>query len=245
MPLDSLRVVAEIPATAAEVYAAWLDTVEHGLMTGAQAAIDARVGGRHSAWGDYIEGTNLELEPGRRIVQSWRTTEFSGQDADSRLEVRFADVPGGCEVTIEHTEIPEGRGSQYQEGWRTHYFAPMTLHFGGAAKKDATPPKEPAKKAVKAAAPKKAKKAARKAAPKKVAKKTARTAAPKKVAKKAARAAAPKKPRKAKKAARKIALEKTTKKAAKKEEKKAARKAEKKKKKKAEKKKKKNGAKRR
>jgi uncharacterized protein YndB with AHSA1/START domain len=234
MPLESLRVVAVIPALAEQVYSAWLDGVEHGLMTGAKAAVDAWVGGRHSAYGDYIEGTNLELEPGRRIVQTWRTTEFSPEQADSRLEVRFVDIPGGCEVTIEHTEIPEGKGSRYEEGWHAQYFSPMTRHFSGSAN-DASPaaPKEAVEKAPTVAPPKKAapKKAAVKAAPKKAAKKVAKKAAPKKaakkVAKKVAKKAAPKKVAKkvAKKATKKIKKKalKKMKKAARKTKKRAKR----------------------
>jgi uncharacterized protein YndB with AHSA1/START domain len=167
MPLETVRLTAVLPASADRIYAAWLDSGEHSRMTGEKAAVDPRVGGEHSAWDGYIEGKILELEPGRRIVQSWRTSDFPLGAGDSRLEVHLLDVPGGCEVTIIHTEIPEGQGAQYESGWRAHYFEPMQKYFGKPKPKKKVAPKKPKKVAKKGAA-------TRKAAKKKVAKKKAK-----------------------------------------------------------------------
>jgi activator of HSP90 ATPase len=139
-----------------------MDGGEHGRMTGAKATVDPRVDGEHSAWDGYIEGKTLELEPSRRIVQSWRTSDFPLGHADSRLEVHLLDVPGGCEVTLVHTGIPEGQGAQYERGWHDHYLEPMARYFGKPAKKKAK------KRVAKTKAKKKvAKKAAAKKKPKK------------------------------------------------------------------------------
>ena len=170
MALESVRLTAVLPASADRVYAAWLDSNEHARMTGGKAIVDPNVGGEHSEWDGYIEGRTLELEPGRRIVQSWRSSDFPLGAGDSRLEVHLLDVPDGCVITIIHTEIPEGQGAQYESGWVDRYIEPMTKYFG-------KPPK-----AKKKAAPKKPKKAPKK---KVAAKKKA--AAKKKVAKKAAK----------------------------------------------------------
>lgn len=184
MALETVRLVAVLPATADRVYAAWMDSAEHAKMTGGgKAAIVPDVGGEHSAWDGYISGRTLELEPGRRIVQSWRTTDFPLGAVDSRLEVHLLDVDEGrCEVALIHSDIPEGQGAKYEEGWREHYLLPMQKYFG----KPAT---------AKPAAKKAGKKAAKKVAPKK--------AAPKKAAKKGVKKAAAKKGKKAAKKARK------------------------------------------
>lgn len=118
-----------MPATPADVYDAWLSSDRHGAMTGDPATIDPRVGGAFEASDGYISGTTLELEPGRRIVQSWRTTEFAAADPDSRIDVRFEPDPEGTKVTLHHTAIPDGQ-SGYEQGWRDFYFAPMREYFG-------------------------------------------------------------------------------------------------------------------
>jgi len=167
MPLESVRLTAVLPASADRIYAAWLDSAQHSRMTGGKASVDPNVGGEHSAWDGYIEGRILELEPGRRIVQSWRSSDFPLAAGDSRLEVHLLDVPGGCEVTIIHNEIPEGQGAQYESGWRKHYLDPMRKYFGKPKAKKKAAPKKPKKAAKKQAAKKKPatkKKAAKKKA---------------------------------------------------------------------------------
>ncbi len=129
MALGAFRISSPLPASAARVYAAWLDTREHSLMTGAPATVDPAIGGRHTAWDGYIEGETLELEPERRIVQSWRSTAFPADHPASRLEIRLRDVPGGCEISIAHSEIPECQAEKYEAGWHEHYFIPMTRYF--------------------------------------------------------------------------------------------------------------------
>ena len=74
MPYD-YRLTAVVPASAQEIYSAWLDSVAHSEMTGGQARMSDEIGAEVSAWDGYITGRNLELVPHQRIVQSWRTTE--------------------------------------------------------------------------------------------------------------------------------------------------------------------------
>ena len=110
------------------LYAAWLDSDKHGEMTGAAAEGSGEIGGRFEAWGGYIFGTNLELTAGRRIVQAWRTSEFTDDEPDSRLEITFEAEGEGTRVNISHTMLPE-HGMKYLQGWRDHYFAPMDEYF--------------------------------------------------------------------------------------------------------------------
>ena len=194
--------------------------------------VESGIGGKFTAWDGYIQGTTLELEPGRRIVQSWRTTEFPSDSGDSRLEIHFEPVEDGTRIVLLHSDIPTGQGPQYEQGWKEHYLEPLARYFAnqGAASQAAQaaegtaalpeaevePIAEPAppKKAVsKPKAKAKAKAKARKAAPKRAAKakrKVARRG--KRVSAKAkagrSRKATPKR-RPAKKAARKAARKRT------------------------------------
>jgi uncharacterized protein YndB with AHSA1/START domain len=143
MPLEAIRVSSPLPASAARVYAAWLDSLEHTRMTGGPATVDAKIGGRCSAWDGYIEGEILELEPGQRIVQSWRSREFPEGHAPSLLEIRLRDTPGGCEIWIAHSEIPEGQSGRYEAGWHEHYFIPMTKYFQETGEGRETPRTDP------------------------------------------------------------------------------------------------------
>lgn len=127
--LESIQLSTVLPAIPERIYQAWLDTRAHSAFTGSEAVVDPRLGGRFTAWDGYIQGANLELEPYRRIVQSWRTTEFPEESPDSHLEILFEEVEGGTQITLLHTDIPEGQAQDYYRGWEDYYFAPMSRYF--------------------------------------------------------------------------------------------------------------------
>jgi activator of HSP90 ATPase len=64
-------------------------------------------------------------------VQSWRTTRFKDDDADSEIEVLLEPVAGGTLVTVRHRNVPDGHTSYRDGGWQKRYFEPMKRYFGG------------------------------------------------------------------------------------------------------------------
>ena len=128
---ESIKLSATLGASPQRVYEAWLSSKEHSAFTASKAVIDPTVGGKFSAWADYISGTTVVLEPYRRIVQKWRTTEFNADAPDSTLEVLLEEAATGTKITLVHNEIPDGQGEQYKQGWRDFYFKPMNKYFAG------------------------------------------------------------------------------------------------------------------
>lgn len=122
-----------IPATPQAVYDTWLDSRGHTAMTGSTAKTSAKVGAKVSAWGGYISGRNLALVPGKRIVQSWRTTKFTDAHADSTITVTLAPVKGGTRLTLRHANVPDGQTSYQKGGWQNSYFAQMQAYFAKQA----------------------------------------------------------------------------------------------------------------
>ena len=118
-----------LPASPRAVYDAWLDSRAHSAMTGAKATASTKVGGQVSSWNGYASGVNLELVPGKRIVQSWRTTDFKAGDPDSRLSIFLRPAKGGTRIVLIHSRIARDDG--YKDGWREFYFEPMKKYFAG------------------------------------------------------------------------------------------------------------------
>jgi hypothetical protein len=118
-----------IPAAAAEIYAAWLDSMAHAAMTGGgKATASPDIGAPYSAWDGYINGLNLALDPGQRIEQSWRSTDFTPGDPDSTLTVLLEPAEQGTKVTLVHTGVPD-QLADFADGWRQYYFEPMKSYF--------------------------------------------------------------------------------------------------------------------
>ena len=121
--------VSEVfPISPLELYDAWLDAQTHSEMTGSPTEISAEAVTSFSAGDGYIQGVNLELEPGKRILQRWRTTDFSEDDEDSIVEILLEEAGDGTRLTIIHSNLPED-GMQYQDGWVKWYFTPMKRYF--------------------------------------------------------------------------------------------------------------------
>jgi activator of HSP90 ATPase len=123
---NSFKLVETFPVDAKTLYSGWLDSSIHGAFTGGQETkINPKVGGKFSAWDGYIFGTTLELDPFRRIVQTWRTTEFPADAPDSHLEILFEEIKDGTKLTLNHTNLPEDQVEDYIQGWKDYYFKPM------------------------------------------------------------------------------------------------------------------------
>ena len=205
MPYD-YSLTALIPASARDIYNAWLDSLAHSEMTGGQANVSSEPGGAFSAWDGYISGRNLELVPGERIVQAWRTTKFDEDHEDSIVTITLEDRDDGALLTLSHSNVPETHLGYEQGGWHTHYFEPMIAYFtgkrgaGGEGEEMAAsaPEVEAAPAPARPRAPRPARRpSAKRAAPKKAPKAKPKRAAAKKAAAakaKPKRAAARKKP---------------------------------------------------
>ena len=149
-----------IPASPEEIYQAWLDSLAHSEMTGGAANMSEQLGAEVSAWDGYIRGRNLELVPGARIVQSWRTSEFADEHGDSVITILLEEADEGTLLTLEHSNVPDEQRSYEEAGWQENYFEPMVAYFTG--RKQGAAETSPAKAAPKTA-PKRATKTARNA----------------------------------------------------------------------------------
>jgi uncharacterized protein YndB with AHSA1/START domain len=186
-----------IPASAQDIYDAWLNSLAHSEMTGGQASMSDDIAAEVSAWDGYITGRNLELVPGERIVQSWRTTQFTDEHEDSVITMTLEDVEDGTLLTLVHSNVPDGQTSYEQGGWQEYYFEPMKEYFAElnraraertpkTAGPKAAPKRAPARPKSKRAAPE-AKTAARKKKFKQAAAGRAKRKRAKKIKSKAAR----------------------------------------------------------
>jgi uncharacterized protein YndB with AHSA1/START domain len=129
MKREALRVTSTIPVAPTTLYFAWIDSDHHSSMTGATAKIDPVVGAKYSTCNGYVTGKLVILDLGRRIVMSWRTTDFPRDAADSRVEVHFETLGASTRILILHTEIPEGQSEKYKALWNEKYITPMRAYF--------------------------------------------------------------------------------------------------------------------
>ena len=115
-------------ASPKQIYECWLNSEKHSAMTGGQAEITNVIGDIFTAWDGYITGKNIALKPRRRIIQSWRTSQFKKGQPDSLLTIDLLDNNMGTKLILKHKNLTED-DEHYKAGWGVHYFEPMKQYF--------------------------------------------------------------------------------------------------------------------
>lgn len=126
-------------ATAAALWALYMDSRKHSTALGSPAKMSSKVGARFSAWDGYITGTNLAVMPKRMVVQSWRASDWGAEDDDSTLILAFRDVKGGAEVDMVHSGVPDDEADALDQGWVDNYWTPWKRVLGPKAKRKSKP----------------------------------------------------------------------------------------------------------
>jgi Activator of Hsp90 ATPase homolog 1-like protein len=67
--------------------------------------------------------------PGQRIVQSWRTADFTEEHEDSIVTLTLEEIEDGTLLTLAHSNVPDGQTGYELGGWEENYFEPMTEYF--------------------------------------------------------------------------------------------------------------------
>ena len=130
MKTRTIRQTATFPAKPLEVYEALMTSRGHAAFTGAPARISSKVGGTFWAWGGYIHGRNLELVPGKRIVQSWRPTEESWpEDYFSTVKFELEATAGGTRLKFTHSGVLAEHAGHLADGWKSSYWTPLRAYF--------------------------------------------------------------------------------------------------------------------
>ncbi len=111
------------------VYDALMDSTKHAAFTGDTAKISRKVGGKFAAYGGYALGENLELVPGKKIVQRWRANDWSS-GIFSRVTFLLEKGRGGTQLTFIQEGVPEEQHEAIAEGWKEYYWDNMKKTFG-------------------------------------------------------------------------------------------------------------------
>ncbi len=120
-----------------QIYNLLTNGEEFAAATGMPATIGAGEGAAFSIFGGHIIGRQIELVPGRSVIQAWR-----GSDWQSGVYsvVRFTlEADGkGTKLSMDHNAYPEGKSPRYptwQEhlstNWPVFYFEPFAQYLAG------------------------------------------------------------------------------------------------------------------
>ena len=105
-----------------------MDSKKHTAFTGEKASISRKVGGKYSAYDNYITGKNLELVPDEKIVQSWHAVDWA-EGIYSTITFKLTPIPSGTRLEFTHEDVPEGTEKEFTQGWIDNYWEPLKVYL--------------------------------------------------------------------------------------------------------------------
>ena len=124
MKTKNIKLTVSFKANPHKVYEALMDSKKHSKFSGSPANISRKVSGKFTAYGDYIEGENIELVADKKIVQSWRASDWP-EGEYSEVIYSIKPAKNGTELVFTQTGIPEESFDEIKKGWDDFYWKPM------------------------------------------------------------------------------------------------------------------------
>ena len=120
----------QFDAAPEEVFELLMDGKKHAAFSGSPARISRKAGGSFSAYDDYATGKNIEIVPGKKIVQEWRASDWE-EGVFSIATFVISKSGSGAKLVFTQTGVPEGSVDEISEGWREFYWGPMKKMLAG------------------------------------------------------------------------------------------------------------------
>jgi uncharacterized protein YndB with AHSA1/START domain len=120
----------DIKGTPQAVYDVLTSSEKFAKMTGGrEASISAEEGGAVSLFGGDIQARNVELVPGKRVVQAWRAGAWP-EGVYSIVRFELQNNGSGTKLTFDQSGYPDEAHDMLSGGWQQMYWEPMNAMLG-------------------------------------------------------------------------------------------------------------------
>lgn len=120
-----------INASPTAVYDVLTSSDKFARMTGGRKAdISTEVGGAASMFGGDIRAMNVELIPGKRVVQAWRSYRWP-EGVYSIVRFELAPDGEGTKLIFDQAGYPDEAHEMLAGGWEKMYWQPMNAMLSG------------------------------------------------------------------------------------------------------------------
>lgn len=117
-----IKKVYKINAPVEQVWNALVDPETIAKWGGQPLKMDANIGSEFQLWNGDIYGKNLEVIPGKLLVQEW----FSGDwEKPSMVKFTLKSESNKTILELEHSDVPDDEFDDVDEGWDIYYIGPM------------------------------------------------------------------------------------------------------------------------
>lgn len=126
MHLTTIKEEIIFPTTPEELYSIFMNPKIHAEVIGDKVEMDPTEGGHFSIFDDYCIGSNISLEPNKKIVQEWNFDEDGWEEEHfSICTFEFEKVENGTLLKFTQDEVPADLYDSLKHGWKQYYWDPI------------------------------------------------------------------------------------------------------------------------
>jgi Activator of Hsp90 ATPase homolog 1-like protein len=132
----SLKLERWLPATPKQVYELWNDATLLSKAFGSPVTHShdpARYSHTYRAYNNTLEWSDFLAKPGNKLYLFWRTSDFSGTQSDTHVNITLEEQDGGTRLLIWLSGLPISPPQNWQEYWRDYWeqfiLAPLHRYF--------------------------------------------------------------------------------------------------------------------
>lgn len=126
--MATIKQTVSFNASPTSVFNALMDQKQHAQFTQSAAKIENKVGGKFSVWDGYAQGKTLELIKDRKIVQSWRASDWP-EGHFSKLTIELAPKGEETRLKLVQVDVPDDQGEDITQGWQDFYWKPLKKYL--------------------------------------------------------------------------------------------------------------------
>jgi activator of HSP90 ATPase len=124
--MNQIRNTFFIHANRDEIFNALTNPLAIELWTGYPAEMEPIPGKEFSLWEGDITGKNLEIIPGKKIVQEWY---FNDPQNISIVTIELEDEKKGTRINLLHSNVPEIAFDNMVYGWKEYFFGALKKYL--------------------------------------------------------------------------------------------------------------------
>ena len=124
----TIHLETTFPCVPARVYELLTNGAKLAEVTGRSGKGGGSEGAAFSLFNEWLEGRQIELVPGERVVQAWRFRDWEpGVYSVVRFTLRREHE--GTRLIVDHEAYPPAFHDHLATNWAPFYFEPMAKHF--------------------------------------------------------------------------------------------------------------------
>ena len=120
----TVRQTVKFDLPPSKLFKFYMDPELHGRLIDGEVKVSKEPGSSFSAWSGSLKGRTLYTKPNSVIAQTWRSEDWDKSMSDSVVVFVFHETETGTELEMVHTNLPEEKAEDVNQGWKTYYWKP-------------------------------------------------------------------------------------------------------------------------